>query len=163
MKRLLLARHANSPWKDANIPDHDRGLDDRGLKEASTMSKKLIDREAYFDSMLTSSALRAVTTCQVIASDLGFNMDNIEINKNMYGANCEELKQIIVQTDNRLGSLALFGHNPTFHTLSEFLYREAILKFPTCAMLYVIFFTKSWQNCFDSDRKVLFFDYPKNI
>ena len=163
MKRLLLTRHAKSTWGDINTLDHDRELDDEGVEEARQMSKKLIGENVTFDSMITSSASRALSTCKIVASELSFKLDGIKIDKGIYGANCEQLKEIICKTDESIESLAVFGHNPTLCNLSDSLHSKSIFNFPTCSMLYVELATKSWHNCFNSDKRTLFFKYPQNV
>jgi len=163
MKFLLLNRHANSPWKGQSVSDHDRQLDETGFNEANIMGKRLLDKNISFDSMLASSALRALTTCQSIASNIKFNIERICIDKNIYGANCEDLMQIIRKTDNSIESLAVFGHNPTLHLLSEYIYGKAINSFPPCSMIYIRFDSVDWESCFNGNKKILFFDYPGNV
>jgi phosphohistidine phosphatase len=41
MKHLLLIRHAKSDWDIKEFPDFGRGLNKRGLREASEMKKNL--------------------------------------------------------------------------------------------------------------------------
>ena len=163
MKFLLLNRHANSPWKGQSVSDHDRELDEVGFDEADLMGKRLLDKGVSFDSMVTSSALRALTTCQLIASNIKFDIERIDINKNIYGANCEDLMKIIRKTDDSIDSLAIFGHNPTLHILSESIYGQAISSFPPCSMIYIRFDSINWDSCFDCDKKTIFFDYPSNV
>ena len=163
MKRLLLTRHAKATWGGVNILDHDRELDDEGVEEAKQMSKKLIDESITCDSMIKSSASRALSTCKIVASELNFKLDDIKIDKSIYGSNCKQLKEIICKTDECIESLAVFGHNPTLCNLSESLYGKPIFNFPTCSMLYVELVAESWHNCFNSDKRTLFFKYPQNV
>ena len=157
MKYLLINRHAKSPWLNLNISDHDRELNDRGFKDASDMGKRLFKKNISFDLMLTSSAARALVTCQLIASEIRYPIEKIEINSAIYGADIVGLKNIIKNTPNSIQSLAVFGHNPTLHGISEELHKKNILKFPTCSMLYVSFDTSEWRECFESENKSIFF------
>ena len=40
-KELLLVRHAKSSWDDPYLDDHDRPLNERGLRNAPEMGKRL--------------------------------------------------------------------------------------------------------------------------
>ena len=162
MKYLLLNRHAKSPWGNLNVSDHDRELSKQGFLEAKRMGERFLIRRMKFDSMITSSALRALTTCQSIALELNFNIENIKIDKNIYGATDQQLKRIICKIDNNINRLAIFGHNPTLHMLSEDIYGKVIESFPTCAAIFVKFETNQWGDCFKCDREVIFFDWPEN-
>ncbi len=163
MKYLLLNRHAKSPWKNIHVSDHDRELNEKGFSDSTMMGKRLLDKKIKFDAMISSSALRALSTCQLIALEIGFNIEDIDVNKDIYGANHQELKKIISKTDNKIKNLAIFGHNPTLHVLSEKLYGKVIERFPSCSMIFVEFKTNDWSDCFNSNREVVFFDYPGNV
>ena len=162
MKYLLINRHAKSPWVNLNVSDHERRLSDKGVSDASMMGRRLRDRKISFDLMLTSSATRALTTCQLIATQINYPLYDISVNKDIYSSNSDSLKNIIFETDNNINSLALFGHNPTLHTLSEQLSAEKLSRFPTCSMVYFKFKTNDWSDLIKCERKMLFFDYPEN-
>jgi len=162
LKYLLVNRHAKSSWLNFNVSDHDRELNDKGFKDASDMGNRLSQKNISFDLMLTSSATRALTTCQLIALEIDYPIEKIEINSAIYGSEVEELKNIIKNTDDSVKSLAIFGHNPTFQALSEELYEKGIVKFSECSMLYILFEAQSWNQCFNADKKILFFDFPES-
>ena len=160
MKHLLICRHAKSPWAALSVADHDRELNNEGFKEASDMGARLLDRKVFFDLILTSSATRALTTSQLIASEVKYPLGKIKTDKKIYGADVALLKEIISSTDKKVSSLAVFGHNPALTFFANELSNVAILKFPTCAMLSVSIDADSWKNCFNSSRETNFFDFP---
>ena len=162
MKYLLINRHAKSPWNNFNISDHDRELNSQGVNDALSMGKRLLAKGISFNLIITSSAIRALTTSQLIASEINYPLDKIRVEKGIYGANNDDLKDIIHEIDNDVDSLAMFGHNPALHMLSEDLMEEKINKFPTCSMAYFEFKTDNWKEINNCDRKILFFDYPNN-
>ena len=41
MKSIFLIRHAKSSWENQQIQDHDRSLNQRGLKDSPAMGEKL--------------------------------------------------------------------------------------------------------------------------
>ena len=161
MKYLLINRHAESPWSNFNVSDHDRELSDKGFKEASDMGKRLFKKNISFDLMLSSSATRALTTCQLIALEVKYPIEKIEVDSAIYGADVEGLKSTVQNISDDVKSLAVFGHNPTFHAISNELYEKNIPRFPTCSMLYMSFNTDEWGKCFESLNKSIFFDFPK--
>lgn len=162
MKYLLINRHAKSPWNNFNISDHDRELNSQGVSDALSMGKRLLDKKISFNLIVASSATRALTTSQLIASEINYPLDEIRVEKGIYGANSDDLKDIIHEIDNDVNSLAIFGHNPTLHMLSEELSGKKIMKFPTCSMAYFEFKTDDWKKINKCDRKMLFFDCPNN-
>jgi len=162
MKYLLINRHAESPFSNFNVSDHDRELNSKGVSDASMMGQRLMDRKILFDLMLSSSAIRALTTCQVIASKVSYPLYEICVKKDIYSSNIDSLKDIICKTENSVNFLAIFGHNPTLHMLFEDLAERKIERFPTCSMAYFELKINSWKDLPDSKRKMLFFDYPEN-
>ena len=162
MKYLLINRHAKSPWNNLNVSDHDRELSEKGVSDALEMGGRLVKREVSFDLMISSTAIRALTTSQLIASRLNYPLYKIVENKDIYGADLDCLKKIIRRLEEEVVSVAMFGHNPTFHILAEHLSKSGIERFPTCSMIYVAFDTDDWANCFERNYETIFFDYPKN-
>ncbi len=162
MKYLLINRHAKSPWNNLNVSDHDRSLNEKGVSDALEMGQRLVNKDMSFDLMVSSSAIRALTTCQLIASKLKYPLDEIVQDRGIYEADLSCLKKTVRSFEKENSYVAIFGHNPAFHLLAEELSNNGIERFPTCAMMYIAFDVEDWSNCFDSSCKVLFFDYPKN-
>ena len=142
------------------MTDHERELSDKGFKECEEMCGKIKQKKISFDLMLSSSANRAFTTCQLIASEIKYPLDKIQVCSNIYGANKDSLKNIIKNTSDHVDSLAVYGHNPAFHLLAEELYNENIYQFPPCSMIYVSFDVDYWINCFEGNREFIFFHFP---
>ena len=66
MKTLLLLRHGKSSWSDASLADHDRPLKKRGVEAAKRMGQLLTELNLVPDHILTSSAVRATATVQLV-------------------------------------------------------------------------------------------------
>jgi phosphohistidine phosphatase len=62
MRRLTLVRHAKSDWSLPGQQDWDRALNRRGQRDAPEMARRLRGRRLKPDLVLTSPAVRAVTT-----------------------------------------------------------------------------------------------------
>jgi phosphohistidine phosphatase len=72
MKTLFLIRHAKSSWDDTALPDKDRPLNDRGWRDAPKMGKRLAKRHVKPDLILSSPAVRALRTAEIIAKKLDY-------------------------------------------------------------------------------------------
>ena len=68
MKKLFVIRHAKSSWKDYSLDDFDRPLNKRGFLNAPFMGDYLKGRAVVPDIILSSPALRAKTTADIIAN-----------------------------------------------------------------------------------------------
>ena len=79
MKTLFLVRHAKSSRDDPSLPDRDRPLDDRGKQDAPKMGRRLAKRDVKPELLLSSPALRALTTAQLIAEEVGYERNAIVV------------------------------------------------------------------------------------
>jgi phosphohistidine phosphatase len=59
MKLLYLVRHAKSSWAEPGLADIDRPLNKRGKRDAPEMGRRLKERDAVPDRIVTSPAKRA--------------------------------------------------------------------------------------------------------
>ena len=163
MKYLLINRHAKSSFPGININDCERPLNEKGFHDASVMGKRLHEKQISFDLMLSSTAIRALTTCQLIAAEIEYSLEAILTNKDIYGADATLIKKIISNTDSdKVESLSVFGHNPALHMLAEEMSGRKIERFSECSMLYVRFNTVKWSNAFNKGREIVFLDSPEN-
>ena len=72
MKTLFLVRHAKSSRDDPTLPDKDRPLNERGMRDASRVGEQLAKRGAKPDLILSSSARRALTRAEAVARKLDY-------------------------------------------------------------------------------------------
>ena len=161
-KELLLVRHAKSSWDDPYLDDHDRPLNDRGLRNAPEMGKRLQKWSIRPDVWISSTALRAITTAEIIAEKIGFPQDQIQRSRDLYHASATELQQFIVELDNAIGSAVLFGHNPGMTSLVANLYGLPIDNLPTCGVVYLQFNESTWLATSSAPPARAYFDFPKN-
>ena len=161
MKILYLVRHAKSSWKDLSLADHERPLNKRGKRDAPRMGKRLAKRGVRPDYILSSPAVRALTTARVIAKKLGCREADVVVNEAVYGAGTSTLHGIIRGIDNRFERAMLVGHNPSFTVLVNQLAGVSIENVPTCGVAVLVFETDNWADVGNGTAKLLEFDYPK--
>ena len=145
MKSLFLVRHAKSSKDDPTSADRDRPLADRGRKEAPEMGRRLAKRHVKPDLLVSSPALRALTTAQLIADEIGYARKDITVDERMYASSADALLAVIRALDKKLDRVMLFGHNPEFTELAHRLSGE-IVDMPTCAVAEFRFDTKKWSD-----------------
>jgi phosphohistidine phosphatase len=145
MKTLFLVRHAKSSRDDPTLPDRERPLNERGLHDAPDMGKRLAHRHANPDLMISSPALRALTTAQLIAQELGYEREAILVDERLYASTAENLLAVVRALDKKLQRVMLFGHNPEFTDLAHRL-SSGIADLPTCAVVELHYDTKSWRD-----------------
>jgi phosphohistidine phosphatase len=71
-KKLLLVRHAKAKSGDFEIKDFDRPLSQKGIDEALEMGQQLFQGNIFPDGIISSPALRAISTAKSISISLGF-------------------------------------------------------------------------------------------
>ena len=161
-KELLLVRHAKSSWDDPYLDDHDRPLNDRGLRNAPEMGKRLQEWSIRPDVWISSTALRAITTAEILAEQVGFHPDQIQRTKDLYHASATELQEFIAGLDDAIGSAILFGHNPGMTSLVANLYGLPIDNVPTCGVVHLQFNENTWSAVSSAPPARAYFDFPKN-
>jgi len=143
MKTLFLVRHAKSNRDDPGVPDHDRPLNARGQRQAPEMGRRLAGRNVKPDVILSSPALRALTTAQLVAGEIGYATQDIAVDERLYASSAESLLSVVRALDDKLGSAMVFGHNPEMSELASGL-SDGNLEMPTCAVAEFRYDTKSW-------------------
>lgn len=161
MKVVYLVRHAKSSWDDHSLRDFDRPLNERGKRDAPRMGKRLKEREIMPNLMLSSPAVRALTTCKEIADILGYDENRIKTDKRIYHASEEDLLHILQELNENHKSVMLFGHNPGLTDFANQLFNERIMNIPTCGIVAGKLNLNNWKEAKPGCGKMQFFDFPK--
>ena len=160
MKTLFLIRHAKSSWDDPAVPDQERPLNDRGRRDAPMMGERLAKRDVKPDLILSSPALRALTTAEIIAKKLDYKRKDIVVDDRLYAVGVDDLLAVIHELRDKLKRVMLFGHNPELAELAHRLSGE-ITELPTCAVAEFTFDVKSWSRIGKVKPVKVALDYPK--
>jgi phosphohistidine phosphatase len=160
MKTLFLVRHAKSSRNDPTLPDRARPLDDRGRQDAPRMGKRLTKRGVKPELLMSSPALRALTTAQLIADEIGYERKAIVVDDRLYASSAGDLLDLIRALDKKLDRVMLFGHNPEFTDLAHQLSSD-IIDMPSCAVAEFRFDTKAWSDVGDVEPARVMLDEPK--
>ena len=152
MKYLLLVRHAESSLNYTNIKDFDRLLNESGILESKLMGQELVERKFTPDYIMSSGASRALETAKILSNKINYDLNEIEINNNIYHGSYENVLEIIKNLSDKYEKLMIVGHNPTMHFLSQILTGEKNEGFSTCSMCYIKFDIENWI-LIDSGKK----------
>jgi phosphohistidine phosphatase len=160
MKTLFLIRHAKSSRDDIALPDKDRPLNDRGRRDAPKMGERLAKRDVKPDLILSSPAMRALETAEIIAKKLDYRRNDIVVDERLYAVGADDLLDVIHKLGGKLERVMLFGHNPELTKLAHRL-SSKITHMPTCAVAEFTFDAKSWSNIGKGKPEKVALDYPK--
>jgi len=164
-RRLTLVRHAKSSWSDGVLSDFERPLNARGLWDAPTMARRFaadLQRETASKVRLVSSpALRALTTAQIFADTLNIPHSEMVLQEKIYEAMPGTLLEIVRAFDDADCHVLMFGHNPGFSDLARLLADCPFLEMPTCAIAHLRFGLRTWRKLNPGDGELLRYDAPK--
>ncbi len=143
MSTLILVRHAHASNGSAARSDRERPLTERGKQDAATMGASLAARRLVPDLMISSPALRALSTARLFADQLGYGRADILVDERLYAGSVGVLLAIVHGLDPDRQQVMLFGHNPEFTELAHQL-SNAIVDMPTCAVAEFGFASQPW-------------------
>jgi phosphohistidine phosphatase len=145
MKTLFLVRHAKSSKDDPSLADRERPLNDRGRRDAPRMGERLAKRAVEPDLIVSSPAVRALTTAKLFAEELDYKAKDIVVDERLYASTSDDLLEVIHELDDGRKRVMLFGHNPEMSDLAHRL-SDKIGDMPTCAVAEFEFDAKSWAS-----------------
>uniref|UniRef100_F4C7D9 Putative phosphohistidine phosphatase, SixA n=1 Tax=Sphingobacterium sp. (strain 21) TaxID=743722 RepID=F4C7D9_SPHS2 len=161
-KYLYLIRHAKSDW-NFDLPDFDRPLNKRGLRDAPIMAKRLNLQNLRPDRLVSSPANRAISTAKIFAKELKFSEADIQEEAAIYEADVPTLLKVINSFQAEADCVAIFGHNPGVSLLAEYLCDDAAIDFPTCAIGFLSFNIEQWSEVSIGTGNLVWFNYPKLV
>ena len=164
MKTLYLMRHAKSSWSFDELTDQERPLNDRGRTDAPHMGQALAKRQLTLDLLVSSPAVRALSTAVLVAREIGYPHNDIKVEPAIYQAEIDTLLSVIRGLPDTANSVLLTGHNPTITDLANYLLPNDGLtsEMPTAAVLCLHFKTDHWAEAGPANAEFYFYDYPKN-
>ncbi len=162
MKTLLLLRHAKSSWDEPGLDDHDRPLNKRGRKTAPRMGQLLRDEDLVPDAVVSSSAVRAATTAELVAQACGYEGE-IDRRRALYMAAPRAYLRVINELPDKTTRVLVVGHNPGMEDLLEALCGRA-QRMPTGALAVLEVDVKHWSDVeLDGRTRCLKVWRPKEI
>ncbi len=161
MKTLYILRHAKSSWDNPDLDDFQRPLNERGEKDAPRMGKRLHKVQVSPKLICSSPANRALTTAQLVATELGYPIGDIQEELKLYHAGEESILEILRSFNDTLETVMIVGHNPGFTEFANDLLNEEISNLPTAGVVGAKLNITSWKEARWGCGEMLFFEYPK--
>lgn len=174
MKYLTIVRHAKSSWAEAGLSDHDRPLNERGRKAAPAVAAFL--HRTYFggngvpallprpDRLVTSTALRALTTAQMMREAFAMPVERLLLDSHLYLAEAGRILETMRGFDETWRHVMMFGHNPGMHDFAErILARAHVPKMPTCTAVIMAFPHEFWGLADWHEAQLIGYITPKAL
>ena len=144
MKTLYLLRHAKSSWENADSADFDRPLNERGLRAAPRVGKKIFDSRFQIDLIISSPATRAKQTA-ILIKDAARIESEINFDERIYEASPRRLLEVAAEIADDTETIMLVGHNPGLEGFIKILTGE-IEQMPTAALAVIDLKIKKWRE-----------------
>ncbi len=144
MKSLILFRHAKSDWDASSGQDSDRPLAGRGKKAARKIGSYLKAIGKVPDSVICSSARRAVDTFELAVEAGGWETSH-RVSDRLYEAHPSDILNEIRKEPDSTETLMIVGHEPTMsETLAAFTGGRA--RFPTACIACIELGIERWRD-----------------
>ncbi|MET7480468.1 histidine phosphatase family protein [Streptomyces sp. NPDC005648] len=152
LRRLVVLRHAKSAWPPG-VPDHERPLAPRGLRDAPEAGRALAENDCLPDLALCSTAVRARQTWELAAAQWG-TPPPVRRDPRLYAADVPDLLAAVHEVSPEVETLLLVGHNPGLEDLVLELAGDSLddtldevrTKFPTSAIAVLAWHGTTWRR-----------------
>ncbi|MDH3274067.1 MAG: histidine phosphatase family protein [Gammaproteobacteria bacterium] len=161
MKTLTLVRHAKSSWHDTDLSDRERPLNKRGIRDAPIMGRRAVEAGIRPSLIIASPAVRAWTTAKIFATALGYPIEFLQREDDIYLASLDSLLDVVASQDPGFNNLMLFGHNPGLTDFANYLSPGLTHNLPTAGVVSVEIDRDDWLLFERPKTELLVYDYPK--
>jgi phosphohistidine phosphatase len=152
-------RHAKSDWNADYERDHERPLNQRGVRSARYMGQVLSDEGQVPALVITSTAVRARTTAE-LANEAGDWDAEIVLDSNLYGSDAESAIRVASDAPD-VGRLMLVGHQPAWSTLISVLTGERV-EMKTATVAVVEFAIDEWGGLAAGQGRIVAVFHPRS-
>jgi len=144
MKTLLLMRHGKSSWKDESLEDHERPLKKRGRKDSKRIAKAILANELVPDLILSSSAVRARETVDVVVKTLDYQ-GRIVFSDELFMGEPQDFIEILKTLSNDYETVLIVGHNPGLEAYLQIIDGD-VESLPTAGLGYLVLVLEDWNE-----------------
>ncbi|MCH8983982.1 MAG: histidine phosphatase family protein [Acidobacteria bacterium] len=160
MKTLLLMRHGKSDWGADYQADHERPLNERGVRSSRLMGRLLAGRKMAPQHVISSSALRARTTAELAIEAGGWDCPLV-LDTGLYGSGVAGVLAIAAAAPD-VARLAIIGHQPTWSmTVGEIVGSRVEMK--TASVAVVELTIDSWSELPDAGGSLIDLINPRTF
>jgi phosphohistidine phosphatase len=125
------------------------------------MGRRLLARGARPTLILTSPAVRARRTAQIIAREIGYPLEFLQREEELYLASPDTIVSVIARQDDGFRDMVVVGHNPGLTELANRLTGAGIDNIPTCGIVVVELELASWRDLDGTRGELVHFDFPR--
>jgi len=138
MRRLTLLRHAKSSWKNTELADIDRPLNNRGRRDASTMGAFCAGRIPPPEIVLISPAKRVSETIELFFEAWRAATPRFVRVNDLYQAGMIDWIDTIKSYSGDARHLLACGHQPGLGEFAAWLCKETLGELPTATVISIL-------------------------
>ncbi len=163
MKELFVVRHAKSSWDSPHLDDHDRPLNQRGLRDAHFLSRHLKKLGETPEIIISSSAKRALMTASYFHEVFKMKNKQLKISKSLYHAGVFEIFEVVQDISEKYSQVMIIGHNPGFTYFVNKFTNHPLANLPTCGIVKLGIKAPSWKEFNPQNTWIDNYIYPKQF
>ena len=160
---LYIVRHAKAEDRGAFMVDHDRQLTSDGIMAAARMGRYLQQQAISPDRIISSTAPRAKDTARMIAEQLRFDPEQIQLDERLFDGGPKAYLAAINALPGETKAAMVVGHNPDVSYLAEYLTHQTIGSMSKGEVVAVTFDTLSWAEVSGRTGSLAFQIGPKQL
>ncbi len=139
-------RHAKSSWENPGLDDFNRPLLQKGISRTSLVSKALMENDFIPDQIISSPAVRALSTANLVIENLNLSAEIVIQEQNLYFRGEEDYFNAVFACSDEINTLMIVGHNPMITAFCNYFLTEKIDNLPTSGIIGLEFETENWED-----------------
>jgi phosphohistidine phosphatase len=144
MKELILMRHAKSSWDVEDLSDHERPLNNRGIKDAQRIGALLSKMDLEPQLVLSSDAQRTQDTWNMLSKHFS-PRPHVCFLPILYLASISAFQEAIEFIHPQTQRILMLGHNPGWSELQGWL-TGTYFEFKTASVAVLTHKSNDWQE-----------------
>lgn len=162
-KHLYLLRHAEAAQKESRQDDKSRELTPAGIKDSLHMGAWFRDQNFHFDLIVSSSALRAEQSAQMVAEAMKVEHPRILMEDVLYEASVRQFLDYVINIEDGYEDVLIVAHNPAISYLAEYLTKGDIGDMAAGSVVVIKFDFSSWKQVSENSGEVLKYATPEMV
>ncbi len=158
---LLILRHGKSERGPQYEIDFERPLAPRGRQAAAAIGQYLAQHVPPVDLIVASTAVRALTTAQLVREELGA-LELVE-REQVYGAGLSSLLETVAGFPDSAACVLLVGHNPGLEELAAQLSGDHGLILKTCSLARIKLSGATWTAAIKQRGELVGLQHPREL
>ncbi len=158
---MCYIRHAKSSWAQPGLSDHQRPLNERGLRDAPIMARKLLDVQPDLQMILSSDSQRTRMTSSYFIEAYELPQESVVYTPQLYHPRLADVYRVIGEVPDHIDKIAVIGHNPCWTEILQDVSDGTILNVPTCGIGVVDYDVQTWSAVSGHIGTLRSYIYPK--